>query len=86
MLILYVYDTNEILVETIKTRIDTYMLRAYDVLYDTLENGGHAPKLKMMDNEAPAALTQLLQKRMTVVKLAPPHTQRINTAERDIHT
>ena len=36
MLILYSYDTNEILVEPIKTISDTYMLRSYDVLYDTL--------------------------------------------------
>ena len=38
MLILYAYDTNEILVEPIKTIIVADMLRIYDVLYDTLEN------------------------------------------------
>ena len=36
MLILYTYDTNSILVELIKTRSDTYMLRSYDFLYNTL--------------------------------------------------
>ena len=35
MLILYAYDTNENVVEPIKTRIDIDMLRAYDVLYNT---------------------------------------------------
>ena len=36
MLILYLYDTIVILVERIKKRSDADMLRAYDVLYDTL--------------------------------------------------
>ena len=36
MLILYAYDTNTILVEPIKTIIDADMLRAYDILHDTL--------------------------------------------------
>ena len=52
MFILYAYDKNAILVETIKKRSDTDMLRTYDVLYDTFENDGHAPKLNMTDNEA----------------------------------
>ena len=38
------------------------MLHAYDVLYHTLENTGHAPKLNIMDNKAPGALKQLLKK------------------------
>ena len=40
LLIIYAYDTNAILVEPIKTGSDTDMLRAYDVLYYTLENLG----------------------------------------------
>ena len=36
MWILYAYDTNAILVEPIKSRSDTDMLRTYGVLYDTL--------------------------------------------------
>ena len=56
MLILYKYDTNVILVEPIKTRSDADMLHIYDVLYEILENSGHAPKLNIMDNEASTAL------------------------------
>ena len=44
MLIMYAYDTIEILVEPIKTRSDTDMLRSYHVLYVTLENAVHVPK------------------------------------------
>ena len=48
-IILYVYDTYEILVDPIKTRSDADILRAYDVLYVTLEHSGHAPKLNIID-------------------------------------
>ena len=50
MLIIYAYDINVMLVEPIKTRSDSDMLSAYDFLYNTLENAGHAPKLNIMDN------------------------------------
>ena len=50
MSILYAYDTNTILVEPIKTRSDTDRLLPYDVLYNRLENAGHAPILNIMDN------------------------------------
>ena len=84
MLILYTYDKNAILVEPIKTRSD--MLLTNDVLYDTLENTGQAPKLNIMYNEASTALNRLLQKRGTVVQLSPPHSQIRNASERAILT
>ena len=80
MLILYAYDINAILVVPIKTISDTDMFRAYDVLYDTLENAVHAPKLIIVENEASTELKRLLQKIRTVVQLAPPHIHRINAA------
>ena len=86
MLILYAYDKNAILVETIKTIIDADMLRTYDVLYDTLENAGQTPKCIIMDNEASTNLNRLLQKIITVAQLAPPQRHRKNSAERAICT
>ena len=50
MLILHVNNTNLIFVEPIKTRIYIDMLCAYGILYDKLENAGHAEKLNMMEN------------------------------------
>ena len=85
MIILYAYETNTILVEPIKTRSDTGILHAYDVLYDTSENARHEPKLNIMENEVPISLKQLFQKGKTLVQLAPQHTHRINAAERSIH-
>ena len=76
MLILYAYDTNVVLVKPKKTRSDAYMLHAYDVLYDALENAVQAPRLNIMENEASKALKKFLQKRITVVQLAPPNVHR----------
>ena len=80
MIILYAYDTNSILVEPIKTKSDAYMLRTHDVLYNTLENAVQAPRLNIMENEAPTAIKLLLQQIITVAQLAPPHIHKINAA------
>ena len=37
MLILYAYESNENLVDPIKSKSDTDILRAYDTVYETLE-------------------------------------------------
>ena len=86
MLILYAYDTNTIFVEPIKSISDTDILYAYDVLYDTLETAGHVPTLNIMGNEVSTALTWLMQKRKTVVQLAPLHIHRQNTDKLSIFT
>ena len=62
------------------------MLRAYDVLYNTLENAGQAPRLNIMENGESTELAKLLQKIITVVQLAPPHSPRRNSKEHAICT
>ena len=86
ILILYAYASNAILVEPIKSRIDTDILLEYDTLYDTLETAEHAPKLNIMYNLASTALNILLQKRKTVLQLAPPHINIRNASEHAIRT
>ena len=86
MLILYTYDSNEILVDPIRSISDTEILRAYDTLYDAMETTGHSPKLNIMYNESSTALKILLQKSKTVVQLSPLHIHRRNTAEQAILT
>ena len=51
--------------EYIKKRSDADMLPAYDVLYNTLENSGHATKLNKIYNEASLELNRLLKKKNT---------------------
>ena len=86
MIILYAYDSNEILVEPKKSRSDTDILYAYDTLYEKLETTGYAPKLNIMKNEASNALKRLLRKMKTVFQLARPYNHRRNAVERAIHT
>ena len=62
------------------------MLRAYDVLYNTLENAGQAPRLNIIDNGESTDLTKLLQKIRTVVQLAPPYSHRRHSKEQAICT
>ena len=62
------------------------MLRIYDIFYDTLYNVVKAPILNIMDNEASTECKLLLQKIITVLKLAPPHSHIINSVERAIRT
>ena len=62
ILIIYAYVSNAILVEPIKSRIDTDMLCAYDVSYDALEIAGHVPKLNIMDKKASTSLNRLCKK------------------------
>ena len=72
--------------EPIETIIEADMFRAYNFLYDTFENAGQAPKLKIMENESSTPLKHLLQKRRKVVQLEPSHSHRRNATERGIHT
>ena len=81
MLILYAYDKNTILVEPIKTRSDTDMLRVYYVLYNILENVVQAPRMNIMGNERSKPFKRLLQKIITVIQLAPPHIQSRKAAD-----
>ena len=62
------------------------MLHKYDVLYDTLENPGQEPTLNIIYNEDYTVLKNLLQKRRTLLQLAPPHSHRRNAAEPAIRT
>ena len=62
------------------------MLRAYDVLYDTLDTVVPANKWIIVYNEASTVLKQLLQKMKTVVKLAPSHIHQSNSVERALCT
>ena len=72
--------------EPIKSRSDLNILRAYDVLYDTLEAVVHAPKLNIMDYESSTALKWFLRKSKTVVQLESPHIHRLNSSKRAICT
>jgi hypothetical protein len=52
-------DSNAILVEPMKSRNDSEMIRAYDVLVRQLKNEGVQPKKHALDNEISENMKQV---------------------------
>jgi hypothetical protein len=84
MLILYDYDSSSILSAPMKSRGDKEMVRAFDLLIQSLIIRGLKPILQRLDNEASLALRNYLTKQGITYQLAPPHIHRRNNAERAI--
>jgi hypothetical protein len=86
VLVLYLYDSNAILVEPLKNRSDGEQLKAYETLLQRIPIE-HQPKVHWMDNEASHSLKQLLKTQYQMqYQLVPPHIHRRNAAERAIRT
>jgi hypothetical protein len=60
------------------------MVRAFDLLIQSLILRGLKPLLQRLDNEASLALRNYLTKQGITYQLAPPHIHRRNNAERAI--
>jgi hypothetical protein len=86
ILILYDYDSNSVLSAPMKNRGDKDMVRAFDLLIQSLIICGLKPSLQRLYNEAPLALRNYLTKQGIDYQLAPPHIHRRNNAERAIQT
>jgi hypothetical protein len=86
ILIMYDYDSNIVLSAPMKNRGDKDMVRAFDLLIQSLIIRGLKPSLKRLDNEASLALRKCLIKQGIDYQLAPSHIHRRNSAERVIHT
>jgi hypothetical protein len=86
ILILYDYDSNIFLCSPMKNRGDKEMVRAFDLLIQSLIIRGLRPSLQLLDNEASLALRNYLTKQGIDYQLAPPYIHRRNDAERAIQT
>jgi hypothetical protein len=84
VLVVYDYDTNNVLTELMKSRGDQEMVRAYNKLIQELVDHGLKPRLQLLDNECSSALRSLLNQHEIQFQLAPPHMHRRNAAERAI--
>jgi hypothetical protein len=73
VLALYLYDTNAILVEPLKSRSETDQLKAYKRIFQRIP--AHLkPRIHMMDNEASKGLKDFLCKHNNMqYQLVPPH-------------
>jgi hypothetical protein len=85
-LVLYDYDTNNVLTEPMKSRGDQEMVRAYNNLIQELVGHGFKPRLQRLDNECSNALRSLLNQHYIQFQLSYRHMHRRNAAERAIQT
>jgi hypothetical protein len=86
VLVIYDYDTNNILTEPMKSRGDQEMVIAYNKLIQELVDHGFKPPLQRLGNECSSALRSLLNQHDIQFQLAPPHIHRRNAAKRAIQT
>jgi hypothetical protein len=86
ILILYEYDINSVLSDPMINRCDKDMIRAFDILIQSLIIRGLKPHFQRLDNEASLALRKYLTKQGINYQLAPPHIHRTNNNERAIQT
>jgi hypothetical protein len=86
MLVLYYYDTNNVLTEPMKSRGYQEMVRAYNKLIQDLVGHGFKPRLQRLDNKCSSALRSLLNQHDIQFQLAPSHMHCHNAAERAFHS
>ena len=86
LLLLYDYDSNAILVETLKNRKAETIVVAWKKLTNILERQGVQPKYFLMDNEVSTDLKSALHDGNYHLQLVPPENHRKNAAERGIQT
>jgi hypothetical protein len=86
ILILYDYDSNIVHSAPMKNRGDKDMVRAFDLLMQSLIIHCLKPDLQRLDNEASLALRNYLTKQGINYQLSPPYIHRRNNDERAIQT
>lgn len=86
-MVVYDYDSNAILVETMKNRTSRSILNAFKNVHARLCAAGVRPRLPRFDNEASERIKEFLgNKNIDFQKLVPPHVHRRTAAERAIRT
>jgi hypothetical protein len=86
ILILYDYDRKSVVSAPMKNRGDKEMVRALDLLIQSLIIRGLKPSLQRLENEPSLALINYLTKQVIDYQLAPLHIHRRNNAESAIQT
>ena len=84
--VLYSFDANAILVEPIKQRSASELLRAHQKLVQYLTERGYKPNMHYLDNEAPQCIKSYDTTNNITYQLVPPFSHRRNAAERAIRT
>ena len=83
-MIMYDYDTNEILYEPIKNRQAVTIRDSFLKFHKVLKTRSQKPKVYIMENKCSRNLKEAMKKYEIDFQQAPPHMHRRNTAERSI--
>ena len=86
LFIMYDYDSNTILMQTLKNRQAKEISDAFKNAYRRLTKHGHEVSLFVLDNECSAELKSTISNLQVTLQLVPPHQHRRNAAERAIRT
>jgi hypothetical protein len=84
--VLYHQDTNSIHAVAIPNRQAASIHTAWESIHKTLVYQGHAPQLRVLDNECSQALKDAFLKHNVDFQRVPPKEHRVNAAERAIQT
>jgi hypothetical protein len=84
IMILYDYDSNDILAQPIKDRTAPELLKAFQLMEQELVARGLKPRLMKLDNEASKLLKTYFHQQNNTFQLVPTYSHRRNSAERAI--
>ena len=80
-MVLYEHDRNTIILELIKLRSQSELIRSYNILHSKLTDCGLRPKFQMLDNKCPAGLNNYMRRNGVTFQIVPPQLHRNNSAE-----
>ena len=86
ILVLYDYDSNEILARAMKINKGEAIITAFESIYDELTETGITAILQYLDNETSKELIALITNKNLKFRLAVPHDHQLNPIERAIST
>ena len=86
LLLVYDFDSNNILPVPMKNRTKESHRKAYEIAHKKLVAGGCRPKLHLLDNECSQHLKDFMHDEGVDYQLVPPYVHRRNSAERAIRT
>jgi hypothetical protein len=84
IMVLTKIDSDAILIDPMKNRTASEMIRAYQVLIDQLNSANIFPKLHILDNECSAEMKATITLNKMKFQLVPPHDHHRNLAEKAI--
>jgi len=84
LFVTYHHDSNAILVEPVKKRQASELVRAWEKINATLRQRGENPIKHILDNEMSNNLRKTFFKNKIEFELTPPHMHRRNVAEKSI--